>query len=42
VTCKEGEWTIIDDLENSAFITEKMEASEAELLEEAKTCSDLF
>ena len=42
VTCKNGEWTIINDLENSDFITQKMKASEAELQEEANTCSDLF
>ncbi len=42
VTCKDGDWTIVTGLENSDFITGKMKASEAELQEEAKTCSDLF
>jgi len=42
VTCKGGDWTIINDLDNSDFITNKMKESEAELQEEAKTCSDLF
>jgi len=42
VTCKDGDWSIVQGLENNDFITEKMKASEQELQEEAETCSDLF
>jgi malate dehydrogenase len=42
VTCENGDWKIVQGLENSDFITDKMKASEQELQEERDTCSDLF
>ncbi len=42
VTCKNGDWKIVQGLENSDFIIEKMKESEKELQEERDTCSDLF
>lgn len=42
VTCKNGDWSIVQGLENSDFIVSKMKESEAELQEERDTCSDLF
>jgi len=42
VTCKNGEYTIVQGLELSDFIKSKITASENELIEERETCSDLF
>jgi len=42
VTCKNGDYSIVQDLEISDFIESKMKESEAELIEERDTCSDLF
>ncbi|MAZ66113.1 MAG: malate dehydrogenase [Kangiellaceae bacterium] len=42
VTCANGDYTIITDLEVDDFIQQKMKESEAELLSEKETCSDLF
>jgi len=42
VTCKNGEWEIVQGLENSEMISEAMKASEKELQDERDTCSDLF
>jgi malate dehydrogenase len=42
VTCKNGDYSIVQDLEISDFIAAKMKESEAELIEERDTCSDLF
>jgi len=41
VTCKDGEWSIVQGLENSDFISGKMKESEQELQQEAETCADL-
>ncbi|MDQ7049699.1 MAG: malate dehydrogenase [Enterobacterales bacterium] len=41
ITCQDGEWSIVQGLENSDFITQKMQASEQELKDEAETCADL-
>lgn len=40
--CKNGDYEIVQGLENSSFIKDKMIASENELKEEAATVSDLF
>jgi len=42
VTCKDGDYSIVQDLEISDFIKQKMKDSEAELIDERDTCSDLF
>jgi len=42
VTCENGDYTIVQGLEISDFIQGKMKESEAELIEERDTCSDLF
>ncbi|MEM9101373.1 MAG: malate dehydrogenase [Pseudomonadota bacterium] len=42
VVCKDGDYTIITDLEVSASIQEKMKASEQELQDERNTNSDLL
>lgn len=42
MTCQDGQWTIVTGLENSAFIQEKMQASEQELLEERSAVQDLL
>jgi malate dehydrogenase len=42
VTCKDGDYSIVQGLECSDFITQKMRESEAELIDERDTCSDLF
>jgi malate dehydrogenase len=42
VTCENGEYSIVQGLEISDFIAGKMKESEAELIEERDTCSDLF
>ncbi|MFT5451753.1 MAG: malate dehydrogenase [Enterobacterales bacterium] len=42
VTCEDGEYSIVQGLEISDFIAGKMKESEAELIEERDTCSDLF
>ena len=42
VTCENGDYSIVQGLENSDFIIAKMKESEAELVEERDTCSDLF
>ena len=42
VTCKNGDYSIVQGLELSAFVQQKMKDSEAELAEERETCSDLF
>lgn len=42
VTCKDGEYTIISDLEVSDVIREKMIASQTELQEERETVADLL
>ncbi|MCP4271662.1 MAG: malate dehydrogenase [Gammaproteobacteria bacterium] len=42
VTCKDGEYSIVQGLELSDFIQKKVKESEAELIDERNTCSDLF
>ncbi len=42
VTCENGDYSIVQGLEISDFVQGKMSASEAELIEERDTCSDLF
>ncbi|MCP3673414.1 MAG: malate dehydrogenase [Gammaproteobacteria bacterium] len=42
VTCKDGEYSIVQGLELSDFIKGKIKESEAELIDERETCSDLF
>jgi len=42
VTCKDGEYTVISDLEVSDVIKEKMLASQAELLDERNTVAHLL
>jgi len=42
VTCKDGDYSIVQGLELSDFIQQKVKESEAELIEERDTCSDLF
>ena len=42
VTCENGDYRIVQGLELSDFIQQKIKASEDELLEERETCSDLF
>ncbi len=42
VTCKDGEYSIVQGLELSDFIQAKIKESEAELIDERATCSDLF
>ncbi len=42
VTCKDGDYSIVQGLEISDFIQQKMKDSEAELIDERDTCSDLF
>ena len=42
VTCKDGDYSIVQGLELSDFIKAKMKDSEAELTDERDTCSDLF
>ncbi len=42
VTCKDGEYSIVQGLELSDFIQQKVKESEAELIDERNTCSDLF
>ena len=42
VICRDGDYQIVEDLEPSDFIREKMAASERELLEERQAVSDLL
>jgi malate dehydrogenase len=42
VTCKDGDYTIISDLEVSDVIKEKMIASQTELLDEKNTVAHLL
>lgn len=42
VVCKNGDYEIVQGLEVSDFIKDKMIESQKELLEEAETCKDLF
>ena len=42
VTTRSGDVQVVEGLENSAFIQEKMKASEAELLEERRAVEDLL
>jgi malate dehydrogenase len=42
VRCKDGRWEIVQDLEISAFSRERMQATEAELLEERDGVKDLL
>lgn len=42
VTCENGDYKIVQGLELSDFIKTKMKESEAELVDERDTCSDLF
>ncbi len=42
VTCKNGEWTIVQNLAVGAFIQGKMKESEKELQDERDTCKDLM
>jgi len=42
VTCENGDYSIVQGLEVNDFIQQKMKESEAELIEERDTCSDLF
>jgi len=42
VTCKDGDYSIVQGLELSDFIQQKVKESEAELIDERDTCSDLF
>ena len=42
VTCANGDYSIVQGLENSDFIKAKMKESETELVDERDTCSDLF
>lgn len=41
VTCKDGEWEIVQGLEISEFIQEKMNGTEKELIEERDTVADM-
>jgi malate dehydrogenase len=42
VTCRKGDWAIVEGLESDAFTRERMKASEAELLEERAAVADLI
>ena len=42
VTCENGDYSIVQGLELSDFIKQKMQESEDELTDERDTCSDLF
>ena len=41
VTCKNGDWQIVQDLEVNDFIQGKMKESEQELMEEADAVKDM-
>ena len=42
VTCKDGDYTVVDGLDCNDFIRERMSATEAELFEERKGVADLL
>ncbi len=42
VTCADGEWSIVEDLEISEYSAEKMKLTEAELAEESDAVKDLL
>jgi malate dehydrogenase len=42
VTCRGGEWAIVEGLEIDNFTRERMKASEAELLEERAAVAELL
>jgi malate dehydrogenase len=42
VTCRSGEWAIVEGLDLDAFTRERIKASEAELLEERAAVADLL
>ncbi len=42
VTCKDGKYEIVQDLEIDAFSRERMEATDRELREEAAAIADLL